>query len=123
MIASPAMRTPSLARLLLVLALATGGAALAQPRKPVQDFNAPRELTAEEREAAKQRAMGNNLNNYGKDIQVKAQPFPWKAAGLAGIVFLVAIPFAIRAFRNTSKDMDNINTFGNNSNRADDEAA
>ncbi|NTX08981.1 hypothetical protein HUA74_37225 [Myxococcus sp. CA051A] len=117
------MRNPSLARLLLVLALATGGAALAQPRKPVQDFNAPRELTAEEREAAKQRAMGNNLNSYGKDIQVKTQPFPWKAVGLAGLVFLVAIPFGFRAFRNTTKEMDDVNTFGNNSNRGDDEAA
>jgi|GEM_PF-861432 len=118
------MRNPSLARLLLVLALATGGgAALAQPRKPVQEFNAPRELTAEEREAAKQRAMGNNLNNYGKDIQVKAQPFPWKAVGLAGLVFLVAIPFGFRAFRSTSKEMGNQNTFGNNSNRDNDEPA
>ncbi|WP_338866344.1 hypothetical protein [Myxococcus stipitatus] len=117
------MQTPSLARLLLVLALATGGAALAQPRKPVQDFQAPREITAEEREAAKQRAMGNNLNSYGKDIQVKAQPFPWKAVGLAGIVFLAAIPFGIRAFRSTSKEMSNANTFGNNSNRGEDEEA
>lgn len=117
------MQTPSLARLLLVLALATGGAALAQPRKPVQDFHAPREITAEEREAAKQRAMGNNLNSYGKDIQVKTQPFPWKAVGLAGIVFLAAIPFGIRAFRSTSKEMSNSNTFGNNSNRGEEEEA
>lgn len=107
--------------MLLVLALSSGGAALAQPRKQVQDFQAPREMTAEEREAAKQRAMGNNLNSYGKDVQLKQKPIPWMAVGLAGLVFMVAIPFGIRAYRNTSKDIGGQNTFG--ANRGDDEAA
>ncbi|QDE68863.1 hypothetical protein [Myxococcus xanthus] len=107
--------------MLLVLALSSGGAALAQPRKQVQNFQAPREMTAEEREAAKQRAMGNNLNSYGKDVQLKQKPIPWMAIGLAGLVFVVAVPFGIRAYRNTSKDIGGQNTFG--ANRGDDEAA
>ncbi|WAM22820.1 hypothetical protein [Myxococcus sp. NMCA1] len=107
--------------MLLVLALSSGGAALAQPRKQVQNFQAPREMTAEEREAAKQRAMGNNLNSYGKDVQLKQKPIPWMAIGLAGLVFVVAVPFGIRAYRNTSKDIAGQNTFG--SNRGDDEVA
>ncbi|WP_426757436.1 hypothetical protein [Myxococcus sp. Y35] len=108
--------------MLLVLALSSGGAALAQPpRKQVQEFQAPREMTPEEREAAKQRAMGNNLNAYGKDVQLKQKPIPWMAIGLAGLVFLVTTPFAIRAYRKTSKDIAGQNTFGVN--RGDDEAA
>ncbi|NVJ06925.1 hypothetical protein HUW63_16945 [Myxococcus sp. AM001] len=107
--------------MLLVLALSSGGAALAQPRKQVQEFQAPREMTAEEREAAKQRAMGNNLNSYGKDVQLKQKPIPWMAVGLAGLVFVVAVPFGLRAYRNTSRTIAGQNTFG--SHRGDDEAA
>lgn len=111
----------ALPRLVLVLALLSGGAALAQPRRQVSEFQAPRELTPEEKEAAKQRAMGNNLNAYGKDIQIKEKPIPWMAIGLVGIVFAVATPFALRAYRNTAKEMASANTFG--SNRGDEEEA
>ncbi|QSQ26138.1 hypothetical protein JY651_14920 [Pyxidicoccus parkwayensis] len=111
----------ALPQLLLVFALFSGGAALAQPRRPVQEFNAPREKTAEERELAKQRAMGNNLNSYGKDIQVKQKPFPWMAVGLIGIIFVAATPFALRAYRNTTKEISGSNTFG--ANRGDEEEA
>ncbi|MCP3103898.1 hypothetical protein LZ198_33985 [Myxococcus sp. K15C18031901] len=117
------MRNLTLARLLLALALATGGAALAQPRKKVQDFQTPHEVTAEEREAAKQRAMGSNLTAFGKDMETKSKPFPWKATGLAGLVFLATLPFAFRAYRSTTKEISDSNTFGNNSARGDDEAA
>lgn len=110
-----------LPRLVLVLALTSGGAALAQPRRQVQDFQAPRELTPEEKEAAKQRAMGNNLNSYGKDVQVKQRPIPWMAIGLVGIVFAVVTPFALRAYRNTTKEIAGANTFG--ANRGDEEEA
>lgn len=117
------MRHPSLPRLLLVLALASGGAALAQPRRQVQDFNTPREQTPEEREAAKQRAMGNNLNAYGKDVEVKQKPIPWMAIGLAGLVFLVTTPFAIKAYKGTTKEIADQNTFGTNRGDGEDEAA
>ncbi|MFP2930739.1 hypothetical protein ACLESO_37190 [Pyxidicoccus sp. 3LG] len=112
-----------LPRLVLVLALTSGGAALAQPtRKQVQEFQAPRELTPEEREAAKQRAMGNNLNSFGKDTDVKPKPFPWMAVGLAGLVFLSTVPFAIRAYQSTTKEIAGANTFGANRGDGDDEA-
>lgn len=111
----------ALPRLVLVFALYSGGAALAQPRRQVQDFQAPREQTPEEREAAKQRAMGNNLNNYGKDIQVKQKPIPWMAIGLVGIVFAGAVPFALRAYRNTTKEISGSNAIG--AHRGDEEEA
>jgi hypothetical protein len=111
----------ALPRLVLVLALCSGGAALAQPRRQVQEFKAQRELTAEEKEIAKQRAMGNNLNSYGKDIQVKQPPIPWMAIGLVGLVFAAAVPFGFRAYRNTTKEISGANTFG--ANRGDEEEA
>lgn len=111
----------TLSRFLLVLALCSGGAALAQPRRQVQEFQPGRELTAEEKEAAKQRAMGNNLNSYGKDIQVKQRPIPWMAIGLVGLVFAAAVPFGLRAYRNTTKEIQGANTFG--ANRGDEEEA
>ncbi|NMO19726.1 hypothetical protein HPC49_40220 [Pyxidicoccus fallax] len=114
----------TLPRLVLVLALMSGGAALAQqPRRQVTEFQAPREMTPEEREAAKQRAMGNNLNAYGKDIQVKEKPTPWMAIGLAGLVFVAVTPFALRAYRNTSKEIAGANTFGANRGDGDEEEA
>ena len=120
MLASTPMRY-ALPRLVLVLALLSGGAALAQPRRQVHEFQAPPELTPEEREAAKQRAMGSNLNNYGKDIQVKQSPVPWMAIALAGIVFAAVTPFALRAYRNTSKEISGANAIG--SKRGDEEEA
>jgi hypothetical protein len=111
----------ALPRLVLVLALLSGGAALAQPRRQVQEFQAQREQTPEEKEAAKQRAMGNNLNNYGKDIQVKQKPIPWMAIALVGMVFAAATPFALRAYRNTSKEISGNNAIG--ANRGDEEEA
>ncbi|NOK37309.1 hypothetical protein HMI49_29355 [Corallococcus exercitus] len=117
------MPSPSLPRLVLVLALVWGGAVLAQPqRRQPQEFQNRKELTQAEKDAAKARAMGNNLNGYGKDVQIKETPIPWMAIGLVGIVFLVATPFAIRAYRGTVKEMADVNTFGARGSASEDEA-
>jgi len=102
------MRT--LSRLVLLSALLTGGAVLAG--RPVQDFQAPSEMTEEEKAALKAQQLGGNINSYNKDIQIKETPVPWAAIGLAGLVFLVATPFALRAYRNTTKEIADTNTFG-----------
>jgi len=102
------MRT--LSRLVLLSALLTGGAVLAG--RPVQEFQAPAQMTDEEKAALKAQQLGGNINAYGKDIQIKETPVPWAAIGLAGIVFLVATPFALRAYRNTTKEIADTNTFG-----------
>lgn len=113
------MRT--LSRLVLLSALLTGGAVLAG--RPVQAFEAPREMTEEERTALKAQQLGSNINSYNKDIQIKETPVPWAAIGLAGLVFLVAVPFGFRAYRNTTKDASDINTFGvSGRNNAEDES-
>jgi hypothetical protein len=111
------MRT--LSRLVLLSALLTGGAVLAG--RPVQEFQAPAQMSDEEKAALKAQQLGGNINSYNKDIQIKETPVPWAAIGLAGIVFLVATPFAVRAYRNTTKEIADTNTFGTAATAADGE--
>lgn len=103
------MRPPSLSRLLVVLVLVTGGAALAQ-RRQLQNFQSD-EMTLEERNANRSRPK-YNINSYGNDIQIKEEPIPWKAIGLGFIAMLVTAPFAWRAYRSTTKEMAEANVFG-----------
>ena len=44
-------------------------------------------------------------------------------AGLAGLVFLVTTPFALKAYQNTKKEISDQNTFGSNRGEGEDEAA
>ena len=104
------MRTHSVIRVFLAASLLWGGAALA--KREVKEFQAPRELSEAELEEAKAKARNGNMNKYGADVQIKPEPVPWMAIGLAGIVFAMATPFALRAYRNTSKELANANTFG-----------
>ncbi|HYO66505.1 MAG TPA: hypothetical protein VEU33_10510 [Archangium sp.] len=103
------MRLPLVSRLLVVLVLVTGGAALAQ-RRQLQSFQGE-EMTQEERDAARSRPK-YNINAYGRDIQIKEEPMPWKAIGLGVIAMIVAAPFAWRAYRSTTKEMSEANVFG-----------
>lgn len=114
------MRT--LSRMIILSVLLSGGAVLAG--RPVQTFEPPPEMTEEEKEALKARQLGGNLNGYGNDIQIKETPVPWGAIGLAGLIFLVATPFAVRAYRNTTREIADSNTVGVTSrNDADEEEA
>lgn len=98
------MRSARLAHLLLLGTL-LGSAALAQSRKP-QEFQAPRQMSEEEIEAAKRRSKLNpDLHDYGKDVTAEVKPIPWMAVGLIGMVFLVALPFALRAYRDTANEI------------------
>jgi hypothetical protein len=103
------MRSTPLSRLLVVLVLVSGGAALAQ-RRQLNQFQGE-EMTQEQRDAARSKPK-YNINGYGKDIKVKEEPFPWMALGLAGIVFAVSAPFAYRAYKSTTKEISDANTFG-----------
>jgi hypothetical protein len=111
------MRTFS--RLIILSALLSGGAVLAG--RPVQSFEPPPEMTEEEKAALKAKQLGGGLNGYGNDIQIKETPVPWGAIGLAGLVFAVAAPFAFRAYRNTTKEIADVNTVGVANPRAADE--
>jgi hypothetical protein len=104
------MHLPPLSRLLVVLVLVTGGAAVAQQRRQLQSFEGE-VMTQEQRDADRSKSK-YNINAYGKDIPLKDEPFPWMALGLAGIVFLVVSPFAYLAYKNTSKEMAQAHVFG-----------
>ncbi len=113
------MRTSFLPRLLLTATLLTGGAALAT--REVKEFQAPREMSEEELEAAKARARNGNMSAYARDVQIKPEPTPWMAIGLGVLVLAAATPFALRVYRNTSREIAAANTFGVTRARDDEE--
>ena len=86
---------------LLGAVLLIGGAAFA--KRPT-DFTAPQQMSEEEIAAAKERSK-NKLNGYDEKMEEKPRPFPWMAVGLAGIAFLIAAPFGLRAFKQTSREI------------------
>ena len=104
------MRLSPLSRPLVVLVLVSGGAALAQ-RRQLQEFQDNGMATQQERDAARARPK-YNINAYGKDIQIKEEPIPWMAIGLAAIIFAGVAPFAYRAYRNTTQEMAGANVVG-----------
>jgi hypothetical protein len=61
-------------------------------------------MSEEELAAAKARSK-SHFNEWEKDAPKDSQPFPWLAVGLAGICFLVAAPFGLRAFKQTSREL------------------
>jgi hypothetical protein len=103
------MRTRSIIRLVLTVSLLSGGAALA---REVKEFQAPRQMTPEELEAAKLRAKNGNMNAYQKDVQIKAERIPWMAIGLGVLALAVAAPFGVWVYKGTAKEMATANTFG-----------
>lgn len=118
------MHLSRFSRLLAVLVLVSGGAALAQSQPQRRQLNSYQdsEMTLEERNAARARPK-SNINAYTKDIKVKEEPIPWKAIGLAVIAFAVTAPFAWRAYKGTTRDIAASNTFGTSSNRGGEDAS
>ncbi len=106
--------------LLLVLLLSTpllaGTAAEAQTRKP-QEFVAPQQMSEEELAASKARMK---VDEFGRHEIPKEEPIPWRAMALLGIVAILTLPFGIKVYRNTSKELVASNSFGMNN--RDDEA-
>lgn len=94
------MHHPMLARVALVFMLSLPALALAQ-RRP-QEFQAPAEMTEAQRAEALARAR-HNIGTYKKDIPADVKPFPWKAAGMAGLAFTVAAAFAIPYYRSVNR--------------------
>jgi hypothetical protein len=113
------MRTSFLTRVVLSAALLWGGAALA--KREVKEFQAPREMSQEELDAAKAAARNGNMNAYGKDVKIEAEPIPWMAIGLGIVVLVAAAPFGVIVYRNTAKEMATANTFGVQRARDEDE--
>ena len=102
----------------LALALLVGGMALAA-RKP-QDFQEPPKMTEEEVAAAKLRSKGS-MNTYGETQSEKPKEFPVYLVVMVGIVFVVALPFALRAYARTSKEISGDSSWGRPPRQGNDE--
>lgn len=87
-----------------VLAFLALSCSLAFAGRPPQEWTPPPEMTPEQIEAQKI-AMKQKFNAYGKDVTDKPTPIPWMAIGMAGLAFAAAVPFALRAYKNTSKEI------------------
>lgn len=79
--------------------------------KDLQEYNSSGGHTAEEIEAMKRNSR-YQVNDWSGDVSQEVTPFPWAAVTLAVIVILGATPFALRMYRNTSKEVASANTFG-----------
>ena len=112
------MRANFSLKTVLALALFVGGMAFAA-RKP-QDFQEPAKMTEEELAAAKLRSKGS-MNSYGETQSEKPKEFPVYFAVLVGIAFAVALPFAVRAYSNTSKEIGGNKSLGPAPRRGSDE--
>ena len=101
MVQCPPMRA---IRYLLILAILGSAASVFAAGKKPGEFQAPNQMTEEELAEAKARSK-NKLNGFDEKQSEKPKEVPWMMIGLIGISFLVATPFALRAFRNTSKEI------------------
>ena len=90
-------------RSLLILALLCAATVLAAGKKPIE-LAPPSQMTEEELAEAKL-ASKNKINAFDEKMEDKPKPFPWMLAGMVAISFIVATPFALRAFRGTSLEI------------------
>jgi hypothetical protein len=111
------MRLATLARGAVLWASFAGAVALA---RPPQEYKPPPTMTEEQIAASKAKSK-SNIGGYGKDVPQETKPFPWKAAALFALVFVVAAPFAIRQYLSTAKELSpgNKNAFGGRSARGE----
>jgi|CXWL01.1.fsa_nt_gi hypothetical protein len=93
-------------------------ASLAAAQGKVNDFKgAPKQLSESEIAALKEVARKGNLPNFRETGQEKPQPIPWMAIGLGVIAFIVAIPFAMRSYRDTAREVATATAFASSARR------
>ncbi|MBI3183182.1 MAG: hypothetical protein HYZ28_13680 [Myxococcales bacterium] len=100
-----------------VVAATLAGPALA--RKP-QQFTEPRRMTEEEIEAAKKKSK-SPVHDFGIELSEPEKRFPWLGVSLGVLCLLIAAPFAVRAYRQASKEISGASTFGSAGRKKDDE--
>ncbi len=97
-------------RWLVCLGLIASSMVLAQSK--VKEFNGgPAQLSEAEVAALKEKARKGNVNDYREAGLKKPAPIPWMAIGLGAIAFIVAIPFAMRSYRDTAREVANATAF------------
>lgn len=85
----------------LLLALAASDALAARQPK---DFTEPPAMTEEQLAEAKAKSR-TPLNRYAIEGENKPAPFPWVFVGMAALSLAVAVPFALRAYLNTVREL------------------
>ncbi|MBX7114339.1 MAG: hypothetical protein K1X64_08420 [Myxococcaceae bacterium] len=92
------------------VALVASSLALAQSK--VKEFNGgPAKLSEADVAALKEKARKGNVNDYREAGLKEPAPIPWMAIGLGAIAFIVAIPFAMRSYRDTARELANATAF------------
>jgi hypothetical protein len=103
----------ALSRLLLGAVLLSASVAVARDVK---------EFTGSASTAAKKKGGGAEVNGWnGSDAPAEVKDPPWMAIGLGVIVLLVATPFALRMYRDTSDEVTGARNAGRRASQ-DDEA-
>lgn len=97
------MRARLAAPAVLCLALFLG-ASEARAGKPLPDFREPAPMTEEQLREAKERGR-LQIPRYAETMEQKPKPVPWGAIIFFGLCFLVAAPFAVRAYLRTAKEI------------------
>lgn len=70
------------------------------------------EVSALKQEAARRRERGTGaFAEYREPSLEKPEPIPWMAIGMGAIAFLVAAPFAFRAYRDTARELNEATAF------------
>lgn len=105
------VRSLPLATFALVATLFVGAAAQAQPRPSAPRDFVPVDPSTQQAEHKRKGEMAG----FGEAAKIPEKPFPWMALGLAGLVFLVASPFAVQMMNSTNKDLEALKTTGRNS--------
>jgi hypothetical protein len=106
-----------LSKLALVLLCLGAGPALAY--KPVKDFQAPSQPSAEEIAESKARSKAN-VNDFNQDLAAEEEPVPWAEIILVCLVFVGVAPFAWRAYKNTAEEIGGRPTSARASRASDD---
>ncbi len=90
------------------------GPAYGQKKANLQEFSGNTvEPTEEEIRAAKRKAAGiQDLNAYGASKEPPPKPFPWYAVLLGVLVMGAMTPFALKMYKSTHRELEDMSTFG-----------
>jgi hypothetical protein len=92
----------------VVLTLSFSGVALAEHHAG----QPPSEFVQHAQTGPAEHHRRGEVDAYGAALKEPERPFPWMAVGLAGLLCLLAAPFALLAYRSTAKDLADLKTVG-----------
>ncbi|HEY3445633.1 MAG TPA: hypothetical protein VGK67_04670 [Myxococcales bacterium] len=99
---------------LMCLVSLLAGPAYGQKKANLQEFSGNTvEPTEEEIKAAKRKAAGiQDLNAFGAAKEPPPKPFPWAAVLLAVLIMGALTPVALKMYKSTHRELEDLSTFG-----------